>query len=140
MSSRLTRALLKLYPRRIRSRYGDELLDLQDELRGQGNLSRTRLIRDTLAGAVLVRPVRERARLVITAILVIAGLATAGSIIAAAGTSSRTQTSSSAGTGGSTARECHALWLMLCRHRLVLLAGCLHAVHRSDVDPERRRI
>jgi hypothetical protein len=95
MSSRLTRALLKLYPRRIRSRYGDELLDLQDELRTQGNLSRARLIRDTLAGAVLVRPVRERARLLITAILVIAGLATAGSIIAAAGSSSRTQTSGS---------------------------------------------
>ena len=97
MSSRWTRALLKLYPRRIRSRYGDELLDLQDELRTQGNLSRTRLICDTLAGAVLVRPVRERARLVVAAILVMAGLAIAGSIIAAAGTSSRRQTSSSRG-------------------------------------------
>jgi hypothetical protein len=95
MSSRLTRALLKLYPRRIRSRYGNELLELQDELRTQGSPSRTRLIRDTLAGAVLVRPVRERARLVVTAILVISGLATAGSILAAAGTSSRAQTSSS---------------------------------------------
>ena len=33
MSSRLMRALLKLYPRRIRKRYGDELLDLQSEPR-----------------------------------------------------------------------------------------------------------
>jgi hypothetical protein len=89
----LTRALLKLYPRRIRNRYGDELLDLQDELRSQGNLSRARLIRDTLAGAVLVRPVRERARLVITAVLVIVGLTIAGSIIAGAGTSSPAHTS-----------------------------------------------
>jgi hypothetical protein len=93
MSSPLMRALLKLYPRPIRNRYGDELLDLQDELRTQGNLSRTRLIRDTFAGAVLVRPVRERARLVITAVPVIVGLAIAGSIIAGAGTGSPAQTS-----------------------------------------------
>jgi hypothetical protein len=53
MSTRLTRALLELYPRRIRNRYGDELLDLQDQLRTEDNLSRTRLIRDTLTGALL---------------------------------------------------------------------------------------
>jgi hypothetical protein len=93
MSSRLTRALLKLYPRRIRNRYGDELLDLQDELRTQDNVSRTRLIRDTLTAAVLVRPVRERAWLVASAVIVIAGLAIAGSIIAGTGTSSPAQTS-----------------------------------------------
>ncbi len=52
MSSRLTRTLLKLYPRRIRNRYGDELLDLQDELRAQDDVSRTHLIRDMLAGAL----------------------------------------------------------------------------------------
>lgn len=37
MSSRLMRMLLKLYPRRIRNRYGDELLDLQSELEAQGD-------------------------------------------------------------------------------------------------------
>jgi hypothetical protein len=93
MSSRLTRALLRLYPRRIRNRYGDELLDLQDELRNRDNLSRTRLIRDGLTAAVVVRPGRERARLVIAAVLVIVGLAIAGSVIAGAGGSSRALTS-----------------------------------------------
>lgn len=80
MSSRLTRTLLKLYPRRIRNRYGDELLDLQDELRAQDDVSRTRLIRDMLAGALLVRPAR-RAYLVIGAVLVIGGLVVAGAAI-----------------------------------------------------------
>jgi hypothetical protein len=94
MSSRLTRALLKLYPRKIRTRYGDELLDLQDELRTRDNLSRARLIRDTLTAAVLVRPVCARARLVIAAALVIAGLAIVGLVIAGAGSSSPAQTSS----------------------------------------------
>jgi hypothetical protein len=60
MSSRLTRTLLKLYPRRIRNRYGDKLLELQDELRAQDDVSRTRLIRDMIAGALLVRPARRR--------------------------------------------------------------------------------
>lgn len=80
MSSRLTRTLLKLYPRRIRNRYGDELLELQDELRAQDHVSRTRLIRDMLAGAFLARPAR-RAYLVTGAILVIGGLVVAGTII-----------------------------------------------------------
>ena len=92
MSSRLRRTLLKLYPRRIRNRYGDELLDLQDELRAQDDVSRTRLIRDMLAGALLVRPAR-RAYLVIGAVLVIGGLATAGTIIGGRGTDSPARTS-----------------------------------------------
>lgn len=87
MSSRLARTLLKLYPRRIRSRYGDELLDLQDELRAQDDVSRTRLIRDMLAGALLVRPAR-RAYLVIGAVLVIGGLAVAGAAIGGPGADS----------------------------------------------------
>jgi hypothetical protein len=74
MSSRLTRTLLKLYPRRIRDRYGGELLDLQDELRARGDVSRMRLIRDMLAGALLVRPAR-RGHLMIGAGLVIGALA-----------------------------------------------------------------
>jgi hypothetical protein len=81
------RTLLKLYPRRIRNRYGDELLDLEDELRARGEVSRTRLIRDMLAGALLVRPAR-RARLVLGAVLVIGGLAMAGTIIGGRGTDS----------------------------------------------------
>ena len=77
MSSRLTRTLLKLYPRRMRDRYGDELLELQDELRGQGDLSRVRLMRDMLAGALLVRPAR-RAYLMIGAALLITWFIVAG--------------------------------------------------------------
>jgi hypothetical protein len=82
------RTLLKLYPRRIRDRYGDELLDLEDELRAQGKVSRTRLIRDMLAGALLIRPTRQRARLVTGTVLVIVGLAMAGTIIGGRGTDS----------------------------------------------------
>lgn len=82
------RTLLKLYPRRIRNRYSDELLDLENELRAQGEVSRTRLIRDMLAGALLIRPTRQRARLVTGAVLVIVGLAMAGTIIGGRGTDS----------------------------------------------------
>ena len=58
MSSRLMRTLLKLYPRQIRKRYGDELLDLQDEISAQGNVSHARLIQDMVAGALLARRAR----------------------------------------------------------------------------------
>lgn len=85
MSSRLTRTLLKLFPRRIRDRYGDELLDLQDELRAKGDVSRMRLIGDMLAAALLVRPGR-RTCLTIAALLVLGGLAMTGAIISARGT------------------------------------------------------
>lgn len=88
MSSRLARTLLTLYPRRIRNRYGDELLDLENELRAQGEVSRTRVIRDMLAGALLIRPARQRARLITGAVLVIVGLAMAGTVIARHGTDS----------------------------------------------------
>ena len=86
MSSRLMRALLKLYPRRIRKRYGDELLDLQSELAAKGDLSRTRLIRDVFAGALLVRSSRQRAHVVIGAVLLMVGLAIAVTTISAPGT------------------------------------------------------
>lgn len=86
MNSRVMRMLLKLYPRRIRNRYGNELLDLYSELQEQGDLSHTRLIRDMMVGALLVRPGRQRAHLVIGAVLVIVGLATAGTIIGSHGT------------------------------------------------------
>jgi hypothetical protein len=86
MSSRLTRTLLRLYPRRIRDRYGEELLDLEDELRAHGEVSRTRLIRDMLTGALLIRLTRQRARLVVGAVLVVVGLAVTGTIIGGRGT------------------------------------------------------
>jgi hypothetical protein len=85
MSSRLTRTLLKLYPRRIRDWYGDELLGLQDELRAKGDVSRMRLIGDMLAAALRVRPARWVC-LTIAALLVIGGLAMAGAIIGGRGT------------------------------------------------------
>ena len=65
MSSPFTRMLRKLYPRHIRDRYGDELLDLQDELRAHGEISRTRLFHDAIVGAVLARSRRQRAALVL---------------------------------------------------------------------------
>jgi hypothetical protein len=74
------RLLLKLYPRRVRNRYGDELLDLQGELTARGDVSRTRLIWDMLARALLVRPARHRARLLIGAVLVVVGLAIAAPV------------------------------------------------------------
>ncbi|MGI8571457.1 MAG: hypothetical protein ACR2L9_02295 [Solirubrobacteraceae bacterium] len=39
------------------------MLDLQGELKAQGELSPTRLIGDILAGALLVRPGRQRSHL-----------------------------------------------------------------------------
>ena len=88
MSSRLARTLLKLYPRRVRDRYGAELLDLQTELEAQHQVSRARLTLDMLAGALSVRHRRERARLALITALVIVGLATAGALITQSGTGS----------------------------------------------------
>ena len=85
MSSRMTRTLLKLYLRRIRDRYGEELLDLQDQLQARGGVSRMRLIGDMLAAALLVRRVPP-AVLTIGVLFVIGGLATAGTIISGRGT------------------------------------------------------
>jgi len=87
VSSRLTRTLLKLYPRRIRDRYGEELLNLQDELRAQGDLSRMRLIPDMVAGALLVRPARWAYVMIGTALL-IGGLAVAATSVGGRGTGS----------------------------------------------------
>lgn len=84
MSSRLTRTLLKLYPRPIRNRYGEEMLDLKDELSAHGDLSRLRLIADMFVDALLVRPGR-RVYSVIAAVLVIGGLAVGGAAIAGLG-------------------------------------------------------
>jgi hypothetical protein len=88
VSSRLMRTLLRLYPRRIRERYGDELLDLQEELRAQGNISRARQIQDMLGGALLVRRSRGM-RVVIGTAIVVGGLAVAGAAISGLGTAAR---------------------------------------------------
>lgn len=60
-------------------------MDLQDELRAQGELSRMRLIRDMLAGALLVRPTRW-AYLIIAAALLIGGLAVVSTSVGGRGT------------------------------------------------------
>lgn len=81
MSSRVTRALLKLYPRRIQKRYGQELLDLEDEMRSHGDISRLGLIRDMLAGALVIWPTRQRTRLAALAVLGGLGLVVIGAVI-----------------------------------------------------------
>jgi len=80
MSQRLTRALLRLYPRGVRRRYGPELLDLQDQLSARGELSRFRLTRDAIYGAVLARSSRQRA-LFFSVAGVVLGLVVAGAIL-----------------------------------------------------------
>jgi len=85
MSSRLARTLLKLYPRRVRDRYGEELLALEDELSAHGEHSRTRLIRDMLTGALLVRPGRHRVRLTIGAVCLVTAVAGAVVIVGSHG-------------------------------------------------------
>jgi hypothetical protein len=81
MSSPFTRVLRKLYPRHVRDRYGGELLDLQDELRARGEISRAGLLRDAIAGAVLARSSRQRASLTLSVVTALAGLVLAGVLI-----------------------------------------------------------
>ncbi len=87
MSDRFARILLRLYPRRIRDRYGDELVELQNELDAQRTFPRTRLAWDMLAGALFVRSARERARIVLVAVLVLSAMALAGTAIGGSGSS-----------------------------------------------------
>jgi hypothetical protein len=84
MSQRLGRMLLRLYPSRIRQRYGDELLDLQNELRSEGDLSLLRLTRDGIAGALIARSATQRA-LILGGGLLIAGLIAVGVTLAGSG-------------------------------------------------------
>ena len=81
MSSRVTRTLLKLYPRRIQKRYGQELLDLEHEMLSHGDISRLRLIRDMLAGALVFWPTRQRTRLAAFVVLGGLGLVVIGAVI-----------------------------------------------------------
>jgi hypothetical protein len=88
MSSRLARILLKLFPRSVRHRCGDELLDLQDELRDNGELGPAQLIADMLAGALAIRFARHRAALLAPAVIVAVGVAVGLARIGSAGTAS----------------------------------------------------
>jgi hypothetical protein len=85
MSSRMTRTLLRLYPRRIRDRYGQELLDLEDELRAQGEVSHARLTWDVLTGALMLRYSRRRTRVVTAVVLAGAVCVVVGLVVAAGG-------------------------------------------------------
>jgi hypothetical protein len=85
MSSSLTRLLRRLYPRSVRERYGDELLDLQDELRERGEISRAGLIRDAVAGAILARSSGRRASVTVSVVTALAALALTGGLIAGGG-------------------------------------------------------
>lgn len=85
MSPSLTRMLRKLYPRHVRERYGDELLDLQDELRARGEISRAGLLRDAIMGAMLARSGRLRASLTLFAATAAVGLVITGFLVVSAG-------------------------------------------------------
>jgi hypothetical protein len=85
MSSALTRMLRKLYPRHVRDRYGDELLDLQDELRARGEISRVGLLRDAIVGSMLARSRRQRASLTLSVGTGVAAVLTAVVLLASAG-------------------------------------------------------
>ena len=86
MNARLTRLLLRLYPKRIRDRYGNELVDLHDELRARDHISRSRLVKDMLTGAVLARPARQTV-LALGVLLAAGGVATGGLMLRNAGSS-----------------------------------------------------
>jgi hypothetical protein len=83
MNERLVRMLLALYPRRIRDRYGAELIDLHRELEPHDVAGRARLIADVLVGALAARSARERARLATG--LAVAAAAVAFGVVALAG-------------------------------------------------------
>jgi hypothetical protein len=78
MSNRLLRAILMLYPRGFRQRYGPEMQDLVNDLEAAGDRSRLRLVGGLLlsAGAERLRAVRLDARLAIHALAAVAALST----------------------------------------------------------------
>jgi hypothetical protein len=80
MSSRVTRFMPKLYPRAIQDRYAQEMVELDDELKEHGDLSRPRLLWDMLGGALLLWRARSRQCVVAGAVLTIVGLTVLGTI------------------------------------------------------------
>ncbi len=84
MSNRFLRAVLALYPRGFRRRYGPEVQGLVNDLEAAGDRSRLRLVSGLLVSAVAerLRTVRLDARLAIPTLVAVAAL---GTIVAAAG-------------------------------------------------------
>jgi hypothetical protein len=79
MSNRIMRALIALYPRAFRRRYGTELRDLLEELEGAGDRSRLRLVGGLLAGAATerlraTRPAAARSIIAVIALAVSASI------------------------------------------------------------------
>jgi hypothetical protein len=99
MSSPFTRMLSRLYPRHVRDRYGDELLELQDELRARGEISRVGLLRDAIVGAVLARSRRQRISTMLSLVALVAGLFLAGLMIVGSATLAPTHTPRTTPTG-----------------------------------------
>ena len=84
MSNRFLRAVLALYPRGFRRRYGPEVQGLVNDLEAAGDRSRLRLVSGLLVSAVAerLRTVRLDARLTIPTLVAVAAL---GTIVGAAG-------------------------------------------------------
>ncbi|HEY2202259.1 MAG TPA: hypothetical protein VGH56_10225, partial [Solirubrobacteraceae bacterium] len=78
MSNRLLRAVLALYPRGFRRRYGPEAQGLVNDLEAAGDRSRLRLVSGLLvsAAAERLRTVRLQARLTIPTLVAVAALGT----------------------------------------------------------------
>jgi hypothetical protein len=78
MSNRLLRAVLALYPRGFRRRYGPEVQGLVNDLEAAGERSPLRLVSGLLVSAVAerLRTLRLDAPLTIAAILAVAALST----------------------------------------------------------------
>jgi hypothetical protein len=84
MNSRPIRMLLRLYPKPIRERYGEELMDLHDELRAHDHVSRLRLTRDMLSGAMQARPIRHT-YLAFAVLVAVCGAAAGGVVLSSTG-------------------------------------------------------
>jgi hypothetical protein len=84
MSNRFLRAVLALYPRGFRRRYGPEVQGLVNDLEAAGDRSWLRLVSGLLVSAVAerLRTVRLDARLTIPTLVAVAAL---GTIVGAAG-------------------------------------------------------
>ena len=84
MSNRFLRAVLAVYPRGFRRRYGPEVQGLVNDLEAAGDRSRLRLVSGLLVSAVAerLRTVRLDARLTIPTLVAVAAL---GTIVGAAG-------------------------------------------------------
>lgn len=76
MSTRFLRAILALYPRSFRRRYGREMQDLVNDIRASSDRSGLWLASELLTGAVAERlqAVRPHARLMIPTLAVVAAL------------------------------------------------------------------